>query len=63
MEIRTDAAGLKQTELARMHLVRSLAVDRVHIEIQDKRLDFLRIKTSVLNRLQHVNVVDGVTHT
>jgi hypothetical protein len=38
-------------------------VHRVHMELGGKLLNFLRIKTQFLERLQSVNVVDGAAHT
>jgi hypothetical protein len=41
----------------------SSEVHRMHMELGGKLLNFLRIKTQFLKRLQIVNVVDGATHT
>jgi hypothetical protein len=41
----------------------SSKVHRVHMELGGKLLNFLRIKTQFLKRLQSVSVVDGATHT
>ena len=41
----------------------SSKVHRVHMELGDKLLNSLRIKTQFLERYQSVNVVDGATHT
>jgi hypothetical protein len=41
----------------------SSKVQRVHMELGDKLLSFLRIKTQFLERLQSVSVVDCATHT
>ena len=41
----------------------SSEVHRVHVELGGKLLNFLRIKTQFLERLQSVSVVDGATHT
>ena len=41
----------------------SSKVHRVHMELEGKLLNSLRIKTQFLKRLQSVSVVDGVTHT
>jgi hypothetical protein len=41
----------------------SSKVYRVHMELGGKLLYSLRIKTQLLERLQSVSVVDGVTHT
>jgi len=41
----------------------SSEVHRVHMELGGKLLNSSRIKTQFLERLQSVNVVDGVTHT
>ena len=38
-------------------------VDRLHVELGDKRFDSLRIETEFLERLQSVSVVDGADHT
>ena len=38
-------------------------VDRLHVELGDKRFDSLRIETEFLERLQSVSVVDGAAHT
>ena len=39
------------------------SVHKVHMELGGKLLNFLRIKTQFLERLQSVSVVDGATHT
>ena len=41
----------------------SSEVHRVHVELGGKLLNFLRIKTQFLERLQSVSVVDGAAHT
>jgi hypothetical protein len=41
----------------------SSKVHRVHMELEGKLLNSLRIKTQFLERLQSVSVVDGATHT
>ena len=41
----------------------SSKVHRVHMELNGKLLNSLRIKTQFLERLQSVSVVDGATHT
>ena len=41
----------------------SSKVHRVHMELGGKLPYSLRVKTQFLERLQSVNVVDGVTHT
>jgi len=41
----------------------SSEVHKVHMELGGKLLNFLRIKTQLLERLQSVSVVDGATHT
>jgi len=41
----------------------SSKVHRVHMELGDKLLNFLKIETQFLERLQSVIVVDGAVHT
>ena len=41
----------------------SSKVHRVHMELRGKLLNFLRVKTQFLERLQSVSVVDGAAHT
>jgi len=41
----------------------SSEVHRVHMELEGKLLNSLRIKTQYLERLQSVSVVDGAAHT
>jgi hypothetical protein len=41
----------------------SSEVYRVHMELEGKLLNSLRIKTQFLERLQSVGVVDGAAHT
>ena len=41
----------------------SSKVYRVHMQLGGKLLNYLRIETQFLERLQSVSVVDGATHT
>jgi len=41
----------------------SSKVHRVHMELGGNLLNFLRIETQFLDRLQSVSVVDGAAHT
>ena len=38
-------------------------IDRMNMKLGSKFLNYLRIKTQLLKRLQRVIVVDGATHT
>ena len=41
----------------------SSEVHRLHMKLEGKPLNSLKIKTQVLESLQSVSVVDGATHT
>jgi len=41
----------------------SSEVDRLHMKLEGKPLNSLKIKTQFLESLQSVSVVDGATHT
>ena len=38
-------------------------IDRTNMKLGSKFLNFMRIKTQLFKRLQHVIVVDGVTYS